>query len=127
VLWSRKGDEPPEDPSALFEELDRSLADLERLISQINRTNLQAKLANGTTVTDALAKRDVLKLRFATLKSTVDAATEMTMSRYSRSEIRHLRTVDVASLRQQMDDVNRQHRELDKAIQETNWTTELLE
>jgi hypothetical protein len=49
------------------------------------------------------------------------------VSRYGLAEIRILPTVDVAPLRQQMDEVARERRELDTAIQSVNWTTELEE
>ena len=49
------------------------------------------------------------------------------MDRYSRSEIRKVATVDVSALRRQMDTLAQQRRELDTAIQATNWATELAE
>ena len=62
-------------------------AQLARLTARINRTNLSATLADGTTLTDALARRDVLALRFRTLESIATAAAAK-QSRYSRSEIK---------------------------------------
>ena len=47
--------------------------------------------------------------------------------RYGRAEIRILPTVDVGALRRQADELARERRELDTAIQETNWTTELAD
>jgi hypothetical protein len=65
----QEGESPAEDPRALMAELDRVFGHLETLIARINRTNLQTTLADGTTLTDALARRDVLKQRFGILKS----------------------------------------------------------
>jgi len=55
-----------------------------------------------------------------------DAATE-TISRYSRSEIKTVATVNVSALRKQLDEIARQRRELDTRVQEANWTIDLLE
>jgi hypothetical protein len=49
----QEGDEPPENPQTLLEELDRLFGQLETLISAINRTNIQVVLPNGKTVTEA--------------------------------------------------------------------------
>ena len=56
----QEGDTPAENPRDLIAELDRVATDLTRLIQQINRTNAASTLADGTNVSDALARRDVL-------------------------------------------------------------------
>src|SRR5215467_609058 len=122
----QEGDQPPEDPQALLAELERMLADLTRLVAHINRTNLATQLPDGTSLTDALARRDTLALHQSILKAVADAASAR-IDRYTRSEIRRMATVDVAALRRQMDEVAKQRRELDTTIQAANWTTELLE
>jgi hypothetical protein len=110
----------------LFEELDRLTAQLQDLIQRINRTNLQAQLADGRSVTEALARRDILVLRQSVLGQTVEAASER-HQRYGRAEIRILSTVDIAGLRRQVDDLSRERRELDAAIQETNWSVDVID
>lgn len=122
----QEGDRPPEDPHTLLAELDRLLDQLANLIAQINRTNIHTLLTDGRTLTEALAQRDVLKLRYGVLKSVADTASRR-IDHYSRSEIRSLATVDVAALRQQTDRFAQQFRELDTAIQGANWTTDLIE
>lgn len=121
----QEGEQPPEDPRELLAELDRLLDELSGLIAQINRTNLAAALPDGTTLTEALAQRDVLKLRQSVLKSTADA-TVNPLGRYSRSEIKSVAAIDVAALRQRVDEVARQYRQLDTAIQALNWAIELV-
>ena len=59
----QEGEQPPEDSQALLTELERLFVQLAALIARINRTNLHAALPSETTVTEALAQRDVLKLR----------------------------------------------------------------
>ncbi|MCA1667013.1 MAG: DIP1984 family protein [Thermomicrobia bacterium] len=122
----QEGEQPPENPQALFAELDALLLQLGTLIAQINRTNLHAQLASGQTVTDALARRDTLALRISVLRSAADTAATP-VARYGRAEIRRLPAIDIAALRQQIDTLARDLRELDTAIQATNWTTDLME
>jgi hypothetical protein len=122
----QEGDKPPEDPERLLAELDALSAELEALIAAINLTNAASSLTDGRTVTAALARRDVLARRQSVLRSAADAVTEA-QARYSRSEIRLIRQLDVARLHKSADDIARERRELDTAIQEHNWTTDLIE
>jgi hypothetical protein len=123
----QEGERPPEDPQELLAELDRLLDELAGLIARINRTNLGARLLDGSaTLTDALAQRDVLKLRHSVLQSVADAAVQP-INRYSRTEIRSVPTVDVGALRRQVDEIALRYRTLDTAIQAANWATELLD
>jgi Family of unknown function (DUF6847) len=122
----QEGDKPPEDPERLLAELDTLSAELESLIASINLTNAASALPGGRTVTAALARRDVLARRQSVLRSAADAVTEA-QARYSRSEIRMIRQLDVVRLHKGADDLARERRELDTAIQEHNWTTDLIE
>ena len=83
----QEGDTPPEDPEPLLRELDEVARELERLIANINRTNSSARLASGMTLTQGLARRDVLGLLHGSLKAVADATAQQ-QARYSRSEIR---------------------------------------
>lgn len=122
----QEGEKPPEDPAALLQEFEAMATELERLIARINNTNLATTLTNGMTLTDALARRDGLALRLAVLKQVADVAGER-QQRYGQAEIRTVPTVDVATLRTQVDDLAHERRLLDATIQETNWTTDLIE
>ncbi|CAA9521730.1 MAG: hypothetical protein AVDCRST_MAG53-3362 [uncultured Solirubrobacteraceae bacterium] len=122
----QEGDRPPEDPARLLDELRQMSADLEWLITAINLTNAASSLTDGQTVTAALAKRDLLAVRQGVLRSAAEAVTQA-QARYSRSEIRLARQLDVAAVRKEIDDLARQRRVVDTAIQEHNWTTDLIE
>ncbi|HKC74845.1 MAG TPA: DIP1984 family protein [Chloroflexota bacterium] len=122
----QEGESPPEDPQDLLAELDRLLGQLRDLVGRINRSNLAARLPNGTSLTDALAARDTLALRAGILEALTEAATNR-VNRYSRTEIRMVPTVDVGAVRRQADAAARERRELDTVIQGVNWSTELLE
>jgi hypothetical protein len=122
----QEGDVPAENPAELIGELDRIAAELTRLIQQINRTNAVSTLAGGTTVSDALALRDVLAKQHAVYRDLAATAT-VDQTRYSRSEVKFVSTVDVAAIQRRADDLARRYRELDATIQATNWSVDLLE
>ena len=65
-------------------------------------------------MTAALARRDILATRQSVLRTAVDAVAD-TQARYSRSEIRLERKIDVAALRREIDALARERRELDTA------------
>lgn len=126
----QEGDEPPESPELLLAELEGNCIELERLIARINHTNTGTKLPTGETVTQALARRDVLALRRGALRAAVQAATggdRFGLPRYSRSEIRMVRQIRVGEVQSQVDALAREQRELDALLQEHNWTTPLIE
>ncbi len=74
VAKVQEGDRPAEDPSELLDEVERTTADLTRLIRQINRTNTTHQLADGRTLADAIADRDGLRLRHSIINSLLQAA-----------------------------------------------------
>lgn len=126
----QEGDEPPEDPTELFGELDSVCEELEALIGRINHTNAESRLATGESVTECLARRDVLGIRLEGLRVAVRAATrdgQNAFARYSRSEIRMVRQVSVKDLQRQIDELAKQQRQLDTELQVHNWTTRLIE
>jgi hypothetical protein len=123
----QEGESPPEDPQELLEEMERLVSELEEYVRRINRTNLSATLSGSeTTLTDALARRDALTLRYGNLKTLVSAASDR-VPRYGRAEIRILSAVEVGPLRRRMDELARERRELDISIQQANWATDLME
>jgi hypothetical protein len=127
----QEGENPPEDARDLVGAASAVLDELEVLIRNINRTNSGTVMTDGRTVTDALAERDVLRLRYSMLKVSADAASGASQHagfiRTTRSELTYLRALDVRELRQQASDVARRARELDARVQQVNWTTELQE
>lgn len=121
----QEGEQPPEQPGELLDEVERTAAELESLIRRINRTNATTPLGDGT-LTDALAARDVLGARRAIYADLAAAAT-VTQDRYSKSEVKFKSTVSVADMQKRADALARAFRELDARIQEANWRTELIE
>ena len=121
----QEGDKPEEDPADLQAEFDKSAQELIQLIQRINRTNSTARLADRS-LADALAERDVLKIRYNTYRELASAAS-ITQARMTRSEVKFISTVSVAAIQRKADDLAKQYRELDTKIQEADWTTTLLE
>lgn len=126
----QEGEEPPESPHELLAELGAACDELEELIARINHTNASTKLPSGETVTEGLARRDVLALRRGGLRGAVRAATSEAghgLLRYSRSEIRMVRQISVGDVQAQIDALAKRQRELDAELQAHNWTTPLIE
>jgi hypothetical protein len=126
----QEGEPPAENASELVAEAERVLTELEDLIRRINRTNAATMLDAQMTVTDAIARRDVLRLRHALYTSVADAATGRSgagMVRQMRSELRYVPAVTVSDLRAAADEAARQHREIDVRIQQANWETDLAD
>ena len=122
----QEGDQPAEDPKALLNELEQATTQLTRLIQQINRTNAATEFDSELTLSDALAVRDILKLKHSIYSSLATEAT-VTLSRYTKSEVKFYGTVEVAAIQQEANELARAHRELDTKIQEANWRVELME
>lgn len=121
----QEGVKPVESPDALLSEMDALLNRLEALIVAINRTNM-ATVVDGAPLSDALARRDVLKMRINMLRNVVDEASRLAQ-RSRGDEIRQLSAVDVRALQRQVDDLSRDFRLLDNRVQAANWATELIE
>jgi hypothetical protein len=122
----QEGEQPPEDPQVLLAELEGLIAEFERLVIAINRTNSSAAIEDVGTLTEALARRDGLDLKFSLLNGLLEAASNR-VNRYSRTEIKIVATVDVTVLRTRLNDTAKERRDLDAKIQGMNWTTDLLE
>ncbi|WP_030672605.1 DIP1984 family protein [Streptomyces rimosus] len=126
----QEGETPAEDAAELLAEADEVLTTLETLIRRINRTNAAVDMGRHGTLTDALARRDVLRLRHSVVTSAADAAAgtgDRGYGRQLRSELMMLSALPVAELRRQADLIAREIREIDVAIQRTNWEADLLD
>ena len=135
----QEGDSPAEQPEALLREIDATAAALEALIVRVNHTNVTATLAAAgvaaagaadeprLTLMEAVARRDMLRVRLSALSELV-AAAQPGPQRFAvtRSEIRLRATVDVADLQKRVDALAREIRMLDTRIQAANWLEEVM-
>lgn len=119
----QEGEEPAEDPRTLLKELDQVTGELQDLIARINLTNA-AEQREGSTLTELLSRREVLQQKISVLQSLLDTASH-TVMRGSRNEVKIRSTVSVPELRHQTDELSRELRLLDTAIQSANWLIEL--
>ncbi|MEU1283392.1 DIP1984 family protein [Kitasatospora sp. NPDC005856] len=126
----QEGEAPAEDATQLLAEAGEVLDTLESLIRRINRTNATVEMGPDGTLTDALARRDVLRLRHSVLTAAADAAAgkgERAYGRQLRSELVMLSALPVAELRGRADALARDIREVDMRIQHANWEVDLLD
>ena len=126
----QEGEDPAEDAAALIVEVDEVLDEYQTLLRRINRTNAATTIGADGTLTDALARRDALRLRHHVLTAAADAAAGSSQPGYARqlrSELKMLSALPVAELRGRADAVARDLRELDVRIQQANWEVDLLD
>jgi len=120
----QEGDKPAEDPKKLLAQVAGALDQLGQIVFKINQANLQSKLADGRSLTQAMAARDALAQRHSIYQSAI-AGTAREPDRYGLKEVKWVHTLDVSSLQKQSDDLAKRIRELNAAIQEANWKTEV--
>lgn len=122
----QEGDSPAEDVKDLLGELTGCLEELQNLIVAINRTNQECTMSDGMTITEKIARRDVLKKHCSVLQGLIRTL-ESRSDRYSRQEIKYVNTIDVVSVRKIADECSKQLRLTDNEIQAANWIIDLIE
>ncbi|WP_300409363.1 DIP1984 family protein [Lagierella sp.] len=120
----QEGEEPSENPKELLEELDRSCAELEDIISKINIANAVVKIGE-LTLTELISKRQILNKKISILRSAIDSASEIA-DRVYKTDIKILPTISVKDTQKEVDRLSKELRETELLIQESNWTTELV-
>lgn len=122
----QEGDDLAETPEEVISELDATLRELRSLVYRINITNTATCLENGENLTSLLARRDALGIK---VKAIYDALQKITTKedRFSRNEIRYVRTVDVKEFRKIYDESAAQLRQLDLTIQALGFKTDLVD
>lgn len=121
----QEGEETAEDPAQLKQELDVCLERLTYLISHINLTNCQT-VVGGNTLTELIAKRDVLIWKIRAYKDIINIGSQMTY-RARGSEIKIKATISVKEWQKQVDQMAKEARLLDNTLQQSNWMTDLVE
>lgn len=122
----QEGDAPAEDPQKLMAELNDLIKQLEDLVYRINLTNTNTILSDGESLTRKMSRRDALSRKVNILRSTLNNALQLN-DRYSRSEIKMVRTIEIPPLRKQCDELSEQLRLLEVEIQSANWTTDICD
>jgi hypothetical protein len=130
VARYQEGEQPAESADELLEQGQRLIGELRDLAGRVNRTNSATELEPGFTLTDALATRDGYAAQYKLLTAIADAAAGgrgIGWARQLRSELQQVSAVRVADLRAEADQVAEARRRLDVRIQQTGWSTELLD
>lgn len=133
--------EPSEQASDVVASLTTVLDRFERLSIRINATNNQTTLSfDGRTLSimEAIALRERLTLEAKARRKAVETLEESTGTkagrgrgflggRRTRDELREVPTVDLRAERRMSDELSESIRRLDLALQQRNWTTNLME
>ena len=122
---TQEGVEPNESPKDLLKELDESTERLEFLITHINKTNEMTKNTKGATISELIAKRDILTQKYRVLRLLLDNGSAV-INRLTHTEIKILTTFSVTDLQKNVDKISENIRKIDTEIQGLNWTTDLL-
>lgn len=121
----QEGEQPAEDPEKLKQELDAAISRLSYIISRINLTNSRV-LIDGQTLTELIAKKDVLSLKISAYKDIVFTASQ-TAYRARNTEIKIRSAITVTDWQSETDAMSKELRLLDNKLQAVNWSTELME
>jgi len=121
----QENEEPVENPQELLKELNSCVSRLEELMERINRTNTMTQTENGQSLTALIAHRDCLKIKIHAYKECVNSASQ-TGRRARMSEIRIVSSVNVRDIQKQIDLLSKELRLTDNAIQQMNWSVDLL-
>jgi len=119
-------DETPSETAAeLLEEYDGLVSQLDDLIGRINKTNNKTKLTETKTLSDAIIKRDMLKLKHNAYESILNNIAYSSRKRVKKDEVKYLSTLSVPGIRKALDNIAKEIRELNVSLQATNWAVEL--
>ena len=135
--------EASEDPADLVAKLDDALDRVESLTVRINKTNNETRLGfdgRDLSIMEAVALRDRLVMEARIRRGVVDAIDVgleirpgrqpqyyAAPERRSKDDIRKIVAIDYKAARSAADDVSERVRRLDIALQQQNWTVELLD
>lgn len=134
--------EASEDPAELVAKLDDALDRVESLTVRINKTNNETRLGfdgRELSIMEAVALRDRLTMEARIRRGIVDAIEAgleikkgrqehyFVADRRSKDDVRRIVAVDYRAARSAADDVSERVRRLDIALQQQNWSVELLD
>lgn len=121
----QEGDQPSEDPKSLIQEFTGTQKELTEIIKKINKTNNTTRFNEQLLLSDALVERDRLLETRSLFSNAVTKASEKT-DRYSRTEIKHISTINVKDYQDEVNRLSKEYRELDTGIQRLNWIVDLV-
>ena len=120
----QEGDQPQEDPQALFDELLKTYDLQNDWNRRINTTNNNTPFDGGLKICDALALRDSLDKQIRDLTSTASHFT-IKSNRYSKTEIKMIASMNPKVIRDHVVSLQTRRKELDRKLQMLNWSVEV--
>lgn len=121
----QEGESADEDVHELLKELSALVKQQEEIVYRINKTNMLTEVG-GETLTQKIAHRDMLNSHLKVVNTLLQHLMGRN-DRYSRSEIKDVKTIEVKEVRHLFDSLSKQLRETDTAIQGINWNVDLLD
>jgi hypothetical protein len=115
-----ENERPAEDPQVLLNQAIEVNERIRALDVAVKVTKTATRLPDGTTVTEALVRRQALDGRMRLVTGAADSASD-NVARWGRE----VALLDVAALRAEADRLAAQRRALDVEIERVSWTTEL--
>lgn len=123
-LKIQEGDKATEDPNALINELfavGNQLTVIQNKIDIANSINLTSK---NRSILEALSEREILKKVYSKLHSGTSLVTE-TEARYSRRDIRNIKTIEVKAYRDYLEHTLSKLRAVETEILAANWQIDI--
>lgn len=121
----QEGEQPAEDPALLKKQADQCLDRLCDLMAMINLTNSRT-VVEGRTLTEWIALKDALTLKLAVYRDVANEASSASY-RVRGSEIKLVPVLAAQELRQEIDELAKALRMVENRLQESNWTSDLME
>ncbi len=128
ILMGYKRPGPQEEPQGLLRQIESSHARLECLIIQIYKANAETLLPSGRTLIETIAHKETVSKRIDHLKALLGRLVAKSSHEPwppTRAKIQELRLTPQA-LRNEINALTVELRELDRSIDSANWSTDLV-
>ena len=119
------GETPIDSAEELLKELEPLIAQLHKLVYQINFTNIKIK-EDGKSITELLAEREELGMHISILNDALRRLNDNKV-RYHADDIRYIRTVEPSFLRDLISKESAKLRKVNLKIQMLGWMHDLIE
>lgn len=116
----QEGETPSEDVEELLRQASGVMQEHIKIAQLINAANQTRKLADGRLLAGVLADRDALVHQHSLVTAAIQA-TNKDVTRYGLKEIKWVPQIDIAAMQKRSDDLSKNIREINIAIQAANW------
>lgn len=130
VISFHEDEEPAENATTLLTQADTTAEQLAILILRINMTNTATAFGENMNVTGALARRDMLNTKLATLEGVARSVGNRGGywgGRTAKTELKTVFAVNATEIQEQIEALQVERRQLDARLQALSWETDLYE